>query len=140
MIYDLTTPPEGEQCDTPGDATIAAVRLVIPDLRFEADGVDHATDPAAMDLCDHCWSRIRQNLLSMGHKIVDTSGNLNLLMAEHRDWRVFYSDEGRLYASAQRHGSPQRMTVFAWTVAALRAEMEGAEAAMTPLPLPGCTT
>lgn len=127
MIYQLTTPPHGQRCSAPGDGTLAVVRVITPREHFEADGTDYSEVSAALDFCDHCWPRILDGYQRFGHKIVDTTGNLRLLAGEFPRWRIFHSDGGRLYASARVNGSQQGTTVYAWTVAGLRAEIEQAE-------------
>lgn len=117
MIYELTRPPAGARCCTPGDGTAAAVvRLTTPQV-----------NGSALDLCEHCWPGLWQEMRSLGHRLVDTSCSQSLLGARYPAWKLMQSDAGRLYASARLHGSRQGTTVFAWTLAALRDEMARAE-------------
>lgn len=127
MIYQVTMPPVGQACSTPGDGTLAVVRVITPREHFEADGVDHDGVPAVFDQCEYCWAKLLDTYRRMGHQVIDTSASLDRLTTDFPHWRIFYSDEGRLYASARLHGSQQGTTVHAWTVAALRGEMEQAE-------------
>lgn len=130
--YQATTPPPGATCDTPGDCTVAVVRLVIPPSRFTADGVDHSDDPQRFDACEYHWRDLRDTVLRHGHEIVDATGDLAQLTADFPRWRIFRADEGRLYASTRLPGHLQGITVYAWLVGHLRAQMRAVEDPQVP--------
>ena len=116
--YNATTAPHGAICDMRGCGSAAEVRTIIPKSRFRADGTDHSQDPDRWDSCDLHWPRFRDATMRNGHQIVDTTGDLGRLLADFRNWTIFKSDNGRLYASG--HGT----TLYAWLVGPLRADME----------------
>ena len=128
MIYKATMPPDDNTtCDTRGCCSAARVRLIIPKTRFEADGVDHSHDPPTFDACEWHYRPIRDAALRNGHTVVDATGDVRELAADFPTWTVFYSDGGRLYASARVNGSRQGTTLDAYLVGQLRAQMKAAE-------------
>lgn len=116
--YQATTPPQGATCDVRGCGSAAKVRMIIPEFRFTADGADHTCDPDTWDTCDLHWSGFRDAILRNGHQVADITGDLTQLVADFRNWTIFKSDNGRLYAS--NYGT----TLYAWLIGPLRAEME----------------
>ena len=126
--YQATMPPDGNTtCDARGCCSVARVRLVIPPSRFEADGVDHSKDPPTFDACEWHYPPVRDAALRNGHQVVDATGEVGQLAADFPAWTVFYSDAGRLYASARLNGSVQGTTLDAYLVGQLREQMEAAE-------------
>ncbi len=122
--YEATTPPDAATCGVRGCRTVAAVRMVIPQSRFEADGVEHSKDPSTFDTCEWHWPRMRDACVRNGHRIVDTTGDLAQLAADYPHCTIFASDGGRLFASARVNGSMQGVTVDAWLVGQLRVQLE----------------
>ena len=116
-------PPDGMTCDMRGCCSAAKVRMLIPESRFEADGIDHANDPPTFDACELHWPRMRDACQRNGHTVVDTTGDLRQLAADFPTWSIFASDGGRLYASARVKGSAQGTTLDAYLVGQLRAKL-----------------
>jgi len=121
--YEATTPPDGTTCDMRGCCSAAKVRMIIPKSRFEADGIDHSQDPPTFDACELHWPAVRDAAARNGHDVVDITGDLARLAADFAGWTVFHSDSGRLYASPPVNGPAQGVTVDAWLVGPLRAQM-----------------
>jgi hypothetical protein len=124
--YQATTPPEGATCDSNGCGSAARVRMIIPESRFDADGIDHSNDPPTFGACDLHWPGIRDTCVHNGHDVVDTTGDIGQLAVDFPQWTIFRSDGGRLYASARLHGTPQGMTLDACLIGQLRAKMQAA--------------
>jgi hypothetical protein len=125
MIYRATVPPEGATCDTERCGTDAMVRVIIPRSRFEADGTGSAPD--TWDSCDLHWPAFRDATMRHGHRVIDGTGELRELLRDFPGWRIFRSDMGRLYAA--RPG----VTVYGWLTSQLRAQMQAAENAGSPV-------
>ncbi len=119
-IYQATMPPDGATCETRGCCSVASVRLIVPALRFDADGVDHSNDPPTFDTCELHWPVMRDACRRNGHAVADTTGDLRALVADFPQCTIFASDGGRLYASARVNGSAQGTTVGAFLVGQLR--------------------
>ncbi len=128
MIYNVTEPPEGARCSERGCCSVADVRVIIPESRFTADGIDHSKAPSTFDACEWHWPAMRDACMRNGHRIVDTTGEIGELVADFPQCNVFSSDSGRLYASSRTNGSVPRATVDAWLVGQLRAQLERASA------------
>jgi len=62
-----------------------------------------------------------------GHHIVDATGDLRALMTDYPGWSIFASDGGRLYASTRLNGSRQGVTLDAYLVGQLRAQITAAQ-------------
>ncbi len=123
--YQATTPPADARCESTATCgSVAKVRVLVPRSRFMADGVDHCADPDWCDMCELHWTILRDTCVRNGHQVVDTTGSLRDLVAEFPEWKIFYSDGGRLYAAARLNGSVQGTTVDACLVGQLRARMQ----------------
>jgi hypothetical protein len=125
-MYQATEPPNGATCSTPRCVSAAKVRLLIPLSRFTADGQDHGQDPSTFALCYLHWPALRD--ASNGHRVVDATGDLRSLITDYPEWSIFASDGGRLYASARLNGSPQGITLDAYLVGQLRAQIAATHA------------
>jgi hypothetical protein len=123
-VYQAAIPPPGATCDSSRCRSAAKVRMIIPASRFEADGIDHDNDPEKFDACEWHWPGIRDTCQRNGYRVMDTTGSLRALAAEFPAWTIFYSDGGRLYASARIGGSRQGTTIDAYLVGQLRAQMQ----------------
>ncbi len=80
------------------------------------------------DLCYLHWPAIRDASQHNGHKVVDATGDLRSLITDYPEWSIFASDGGRLYASARLNGSPQGITLDAYLVGQLRAQIAATHA------------
>ncbi len=122
--YQATSPPADTKCDMRGCCSVANVRVIIPESRFTADGIDHSKDPSTFDACEWHWPAMRDACLRNGHRIVDITGDIRQLAAEFPRCNIFTSDGGRLYASAPLNGFAPDTTVDAWLAGQLRVQLE----------------
>jgi len=74
-------PPDNTRCGMRGCRGTATVRILIPESRFDADGVDHTQDPSTFDTCVCHWPNMRAAILGNGHEITDTTGDIEALKA-----------------------------------------------------------
>ena len=123
-MYNATTPPDCATCGIKGCATTAAVRLIIPKSRFEADGIDHDNAPATFDTCEWHWPGMRDACLRNGHLVADITGDIRQLATDFPHCTIFTSDGGRLYASTRLPGAHQGTTVDAFLAGQLRRKLE----------------
>lgn len=119
-----TEPPDRATCDIADCCSMAKVRLIIPMSRCDERGVEQDEAPSTFDACELHWPQVRYAWLHDGYRIMDTSGDLERLVADFPQWKIFSSDAGLLYASARLNGSAQGTTLHAHLVGQLRQQLE----------------